>query len=523
MLGISGLFQNDEYFHNQLNRISPNTLELNTDRNINIMDPTNLRNVLSSILRDNILNNQHPINRQQPILRFGFMGGMGGFNVGRVGDGMEQVNPLEMLFGMGGLGQFGGIGGDMGEIIRRSLIETGGIKKITEPGFIDSLVEPPSQHRVDNEGEPHLCSVCMESIGKEVCSDSPVLMLPCLHSFHKECIIPWLNDNNKCPDCRLELPFIEKSILDQSSPQNNIPMAAATTDQPSVGEPRLPILTSFTGEEQETNITESPMENDNRRRGIDAITGMLESLFNSPITPFQSFRGAGGQNPPNRFRDFGSIRGRTSSNNSGYPSQSRVSSRNRITRNTNRFSPFYTTLEWSDDDADESTIGDDEPPDDVSRGDTPTLTDPSVAPEQSYRTSTEREFSESENNTNYPATPRTPRPAPRRTTEYSHSATINRRNPLINPTFEHIISRTSHSSSISNSYSDSSNNYPTYNGLSFNNMFRSISPTNLSSESISAGLNNNQNTTEEIRFDNEMYNEDIALQMAIRESLRNQN
>eukprot|EP01059_Diplonema_ambulator_P014726 TRINITY_DN25694_c0_g1_i1.p1 TRINITY_DN25694_c0_g1~~TRINITY_DN25694_c0_g1_i1.p1 ORF type:complete len:277 (+),score=21.03 TRINITY_DN25694_c0_g1_i1:49-831(+) len=46
------------------------------------------------------------------------------------------------------------------------------------------------------------CPVCQENFQQ---SDT-ALQLPCTHLFHKDCIIPWLDNRNTCPTCRHELP-----------------------------------------------------------------------------------------------------------------------------------------------------------------------------------------------------------------------------------------------------------------------------------------------------------------------------
>jgi E3 ubiquitin-protein ligase RNF115/126 len=48
----------------------------------------------------------------------------------------------------------------------------------------------------------HSCSVCKDEFRIE----EEVLGLPCKHSFHEECINPWLKERNSCPTCRFELP-----------------------------------------------------------------------------------------------------------------------------------------------------------------------------------------------------------------------------------------------------------------------------------------------------------------------------
>jgi len=47
--------------------------------------------------------------------------------------------------------------------------------------------------------------------GCVVCQEHFVLgelttQLPCGHTFHRECVMPWLEKHNTCPTCRMELP-----------------------------------------------------------------------------------------------------------------------------------------------------------------------------------------------------------------------------------------------------------------------------------------------------------------------------
>ena len=58
-----------------------------------------------------------------------------------------------------------------------------------------------TKEKLDNLGIENICSVCKEEfqIGNEM------LDLPCKHYFHKDCLMPWLNQHDSCPICRFEL------------------------------------------------------------------------------------------------------------------------------------------------------------------------------------------------------------------------------------------------------------------------------------------------------------------------------
>jgi len=66
---------------------------------------------------------------------------------------------------------------------------------------------PTSQNVLENLKEtvvtnPVVCVICKE----EMVTGSKGLKLPCQHFYHMECIKPWLNQHNTCPQCRYELP-----------------------------------------------------------------------------------------------------------------------------------------------------------------------------------------------------------------------------------------------------------------------------------------------------------------------------
>ena len=57
-------------------------------------------------------------------------------------------------------------------------------------------------NKINQFGHEHNCSVCKDEF--EI--NQNLINLPCKHTFHDECIKPWLKERNSCPTCRFELP-----------------------------------------------------------------------------------------------------------------------------------------------------------------------------------------------------------------------------------------------------------------------------------------------------------------------------
>ncbi|XP_020495928.1 E3 ubiquitin-protein ligase RNF115 isoform X2 [Labrus bergylta] len=60
------------------------------------------------------------------------------------------------------------------------------------------------------------CPVCRE----EYLLGESVRKLPCLHIFHSECIVPWLEQHDTCPVCRKSLDGVDNSLPPTSEPQD---------------------------------------------------------------------------------------------------------------------------------------------------------------------------------------------------------------------------------------------------------------------------------------------------------------
>ncbi|KAF0732481.1 hypothetical protein Ae201684P_014827 [Aphanomyces euteiches] len=66
------------------------------------------------------------------------------------------------------------------------------------------------------------CSICLSDFAPS----DVVVNLPCHHTFHSECALPWLREHNVCPTCRFELPADKPDEVDSTRDAPEEPRAA---------------------------------------------------------------------------------------------------------------------------------------------------------------------------------------------------------------------------------------------------------------------------------------------------------
>eukprot|EP00252_Welwitschia_mirabilis_P000291 TRINITY_DN1032_c0_g1_i2.p1 TRINITY_DN1032_c0_g1~~TRINITY_DN1032_c0_g1_i2.p1 ORF type:complete len:239 (+),score=6.54 TRINITY_DN1032_c0_g1_i2:295-1011(+) len=70
------------------------------------------------------------------------------------------------------------------------------------PPASQASVEALENVRISAKDAIGQCAVCKDDfeLGKEA------TRMPCLHVYHSDCILPWLERHNSCPVCRFEMP-----------------------------------------------------------------------------------------------------------------------------------------------------------------------------------------------------------------------------------------------------------------------------------------------------------------------------
>ncbi|KAI3960580.1 hypothetical protein MKX01_003754 [Papaver californicum] len=88
------------------------------------------------------------------------------------------------------------------EALLQNLVETEGSVIRGAPPASKSAVLGLEDVVIGVKEEGLVCAVCKESmpVGEKA------KKLPCEHSYHGDCIVPWLSTRNSCPICRFELP-----------------------------------------------------------------------------------------------------------------------------------------------------------------------------------------------------------------------------------------------------------------------------------------------------------------------------
>jgi len=110
---------------------------------------------------------------------------------------------MSVLGGQGGSGQYGDYVFDneaLDQILTQLMEQSQGDKPVPAP---DDMIGRLPRARV-TPGSDLLqqdCAVCKDSFELQ----QETLSLPCNHTFHDECILPWLKQSGTCPVCRHEL------------------------------------------------------------------------------------------------------------------------------------------------------------------------------------------------------------------------------------------------------------------------------------------------------------------------------
>jgi len=73
--------------------------------------------------------------------------------------------------------------------------------KYEEDNLIDNFCEVEIKSISKLEESNKTCAICLEKFNTEV----KIIILPCIHIFHRDCINDWIEKKKNCPICKFEL------------------------------------------------------------------------------------------------------------------------------------------------------------------------------------------------------------------------------------------------------------------------------------------------------------------------------
>eukprot|EP00808_Paulinella_micropora_P010281 g60288.t1 len=183
----------------------------------------------------------------------------------------------------GNLGDYGF--GNMGDLIAQ-LMANDPNRHGPPPASAEAVSALP-ETKVDEEllssGKLHDCAVCKD----EFQLDEEALRMPCMHIFHKDCLLPWLKLHNTCPVCRYELPT-DDPFWEQRRRNMRSQQAAAGPSQQRLTVPSPSPISSATSSSSQSSAAPS---------SSPSVASPAPSAFPAPSpaapNPWAQFTGEG--------------------------------------------------------------------------------------------------------------------------------------------------------------------------------------------------------------------------------------
>ena len=141
---------------------------------------------------------------------FGMMNGMNGMNGMNMNIGMNMNN----MNNMNNMMNFNNLMSNMNQMFNNIFnnnnmgMNFANMNNVNdnhgvEPQLLNNLQTTKLQDISKLEDDKKNCIICMEDfkVGDEV------IYLPCLHVFHKDCILEWLGSHDDCPICKFKINY----------------------------------------------------------------------------------------------------------------------------------------------------------------------------------------------------------------------------------------------------------------------------------------------------------------------------